>query len=39
LKEVFRRVIRDFEFDPRGTANGGNLMLDVAEVEKALAPP
>ncbi|MDH3404403.1 MAG: AAA family ATPase [Acidobacteriota bacterium] len=35
LKEVFRRVMRDVEFDPRATA-GGALMLDLPEIEKAL---
>lgn len=39
LKEVFRRVIRDYEFDPASAANGpdGSVLLDVAEVEAALA--
>ena len=41
LKEVFRRVIRDFEFDPSliegGT--GRTLMIDLPEVEAALAHP
>jgi ATP-dependent Clp protease ATP-binding subunit ClpX len=47
LKEVFRRVIRDYEYDPRqavtaGSGDGGDggdgktLLLDVAEVEAAL---
>jgi len=41
LKEVFRRVIRDYEFDPRpavisGGGAGGALLLDVGEVEAAL---
>jgi ATP-dependent Clp protease ATP-binding subunit ClpX len=38
LKEVFRRVIRDYEFDPTpaATGAGGALMIDVAEVEAAL---
>jgi ATP-dependent Clp protease ATP-binding subunit ClpX len=39
LKEVFRRVIRDFEFDPRRETVGGNLILDLPEVERALALP
>lgn len=39
LKEVFRRVIRDYEFDPAAAANGpnGSILLDVPEVEAALA--
>lgn len=38
LKEVFRRVIRDHEYDPRRTINAHQaLVLDVPEVEKALA--
>jgi ATP-dependent Clp protease ATP-binding subunit ClpX len=37
LKEVFRRVVGPFEFDPRGAAGPtGVLRLDVAEVERAL---
>ncbi len=38
LKEVFRRVIRDYEFDPAEAANGpdGSVLIDVAEVEAAL---
>jgi ATP-dependent Clp protease ATP-binding subunit ClpX len=36
LKEAFRRVIRDYEFDPSVAASGGVLMLDVQEVEAAL---
>lgn len=37
LKEVFRRVIRDYEFEPRGSADtAGNLMIDQPEVEAAL---
>ena len=38
LKEVFRRVVRPYEFDPRAHARDGRLRLDVAEVEQALAP-
>ena len=38
LKEVFRRVIRKYEFDPTTAAPGGTLMIDVAEVERALDP-
>jgi len=37
LKEAFRRVIRDYEFDPSVAASGGVLMLDAQEVEAALA--
>lgn len=39
LKEVFRRVIRDFEFEPEKglDASGANLMIDLPEVEAALA--
>jgi ATP-dependent Clp protease ATP-binding subunit ClpX len=38
LKEVFRRVIGPYEFDPRAAAGaGGVLRIDVGEVEKALA--
>jgi ATP-dependent Clp protease ATP-binding subunit ClpX len=37
LKEVFRRVIRDYELDPETAAPGtGALLIDVAEVERAL---
>jgi ATP-dependent Clp protease ATP-binding subunit ClpX len=36
LKEAFRRVVRDYEFDPSVAASGGVLMLDVQEVEAAL---
>ena len=36
LKEVFRRVMRDVEFDPKGNL-GGALMIDLPEVEAALA--
>jgi len=35
LKEAFRRVMREIEFDPRATA-GNALMVDLPEVEKAL---
>jgi ATP-dependent Clp protease ATP-binding subunit ClpX len=38
LKEVFRRVIRPYEFDPRAHARDGRLRIDVAEVERSLAP-
>ena len=38
LKEVFRRVIREYEFDPEGAGavTGQALLLDVAEVDEAL---
>ncbi len=37
LKEVFRRVIRDYELDPESAAPGaGALLIDVPEVERAL---
>jgi len=36
LKEVFRRVIRDYEFEPEKAAAGGTLMIDLPEVEAAL---
>jgi len=36
LKEVFRRVVRDFEFDPGRAAKDGVLFLDLPEVEAAL---
>jgi ATP-dependent Clp protease ATP-binding subunit ClpX len=38
LNEVFRRVIRDYEFDPDASLAPGTeaLLIDVAEVEKAL---
>ena len=37
LKEVFRRVIRDHEFEPRAHAKDGVLRIDAPDVEKALA--
>jgi ATP-dependent Clp protease ATP-binding subunit ClpX len=37
LKEVFRRVVRDYEFDPAAAASDGSLLLDLQEVEAALA--
>lgn len=37
LKEVFRRVIRDYEFEPERHAAGGALLLDLREVEAGLA--
>ena len=38
LKEVFRRVIRDYEFDPRSRLESGSttLLLDVSDVKRAL---
>lgn len=36
LREVFRRVIRDYEFEPEKAAEGGALMIDAPEVEEAL---
>ncbi len=39
LAEVFRRVVRDFEFDPARSARDGTLVLDLPEVEAALAAP
>jgi ATP-dependent Clp protease ATP-binding subunit ClpX len=38
LKEILRRVVGPWEFDPRSVAQGSQtLRLDVADVEKALA--
>ena len=41
LKEVFRRVIRDYEYDPESAIQGENraLMIDVPEVERGINPP
>ena len=36
LKEVFRRVIRDYEFEPTKFVSGGALLVDLPEVEKVL---
>ncbi|HSM50116.1 MAG TPA: Clp protease, partial [Thermoanaerobaculia bacterium] len=36
LKEVFRRVIRDSEFEPERAAAGGTLFVDREQVEQAL---
>jgi ATP-dependent Clp protease ATP-binding subunit ClpX len=36
LKEAFRRVIRDYEFDPAKFVSGGALLVDLPEVEAAL---
>ncbi|MCP3956392.1 MAG: AAA domain-containing protein [bacterium] len=38
LKEVFRRVIRDYELDPQANGPNGSVLLDVKEVEAALNP-
>jgi ATP-dependent Clp protease ATP-binding subunit ClpX len=37
LKEVFRRVIRTYEFDPQAHAPDGKLRIDAAQVGTALA--
>lgn len=37
LKEVFRRVIGPYEFEPQAHAVNGSLRIDEAEVERALA--
>jgi hypothetical protein len=36
LKEVFRRVVRNYEFQPHEAASDGTLMIDLPEVETAL---
>lgn len=36
LKEVFRRVIRDYEFDPGAAAQDGIVRIDTPQVEAAL---
>ena len=36
LKEVFRRVIRDYEFEPHESAQDGTLIIDLPEVAEAL---
>jgi ATP-dependent Clp protease ATP-binding subunit ClpX len=36
LKEVFRRVIRDYEFDPAKFVSAGALLIDLREVEAVL---
>ena len=36
LKEVFRRVIRDYELDPQANGPNDSVLLDVAEVEAVL---
>jgi ATP-dependent Clp protease ATP-binding subunit ClpX len=37
LKEVFRRVVRDLEFEPEKHAREGVVFLDASDVERALA--
>jgi ATP-dependent Clp protease ATP-binding subunit ClpX len=37
LKEVFRRVMRDYEFEPERYTTNGVLIIDLAEVDKVLA--
>jgi len=37
LKEVFRRVVREYEYEPEVAAPEGRLTIDVAEVEEMLA--
>ena len=37
MREVFRRVVRDYEFDPAAAATDGALLLDRAEIDAALA--
>ena len=36
LREVFRRVIREFEFEPERHVQGESILLDVSEIETAL---
>jgi ATP-dependent Clp protease ATP-binding subunit ClpX len=36
LREVFRRVIRDYEYDPRAKLTAGALLIDLPEVQAAL---
>ena len=36
LREVFRRVIRDYEYDPSGKLTAGALLIDLPEVQAAL---
>jgi ATP-dependent Clp protease ATP-binding subunit ClpX len=36
LREVFRRVIRDYEYDPAGKLTAGALLIDLPEVAAAL---
>lgn len=37
LKEVFRRVISEYEFEPQRRATDGTLIIDLPEVDAALA--
>jgi ATP-dependent Clp protease ATP-binding subunit ClpX len=37
LKEVFRRVVGEYEFDPSSAARDGALLVDLPEVERTLA--
>lgn len=37
LKEVFRRVMRSYEFEPQRFASSGTVIVDLAEVDEALA--
>jgi ATP-dependent Clp protease ATP-binding subunit ClpX len=38
LKEIFRRVIRPFEFDPRKTTTAeGKIVIDIGELQQALS--
>jgi len=37
LKEVFRRVVGEYEFDPSAAARDGALLVDLPEVERTLA--
>lgn len=36
LREAFRRVIRDYEYDPSAHVTGGALLIDLPEVEATL---
>ena len=38
ISEVFRRVIRDHEFEPAAGASDGVVVIDLPEVEAALTP-
>jgi ATP-dependent Clp protease ATP-binding subunit ClpX len=37
LKEVFRRVVREFEYEPESAAPDGRLVIDIEQVEEMLA--
>jgi len=39
LKEIFRRVVRDLEFEPEKHAREGVVFIDRPDVERALATP